>query len=307
VIEVGSNDGALAGAFAAAGVRIIGVDPAANAAAIASAKGVETVVGFFGAELAGNLARQGIRADLMCANNVLAHVPDLDDFIGGFAALLAADGLVTFEFPLVSELLVHGLYDTIYHEHFSYLSLLALRPLFARHGLEAVDVERLETHGGSARLHVRRQGASAPTARLDALAREEAALGLADLGVYRGFAAKVADHRRALQVFLADIKARGGSIVGYGAPAKAATLLNYCQLGREIIDYVVDRAPTKQGRLVPGVGLPIHAPECLGERPPEVVLILVWNLWPEITRELAPLRERGVRFAVPMPAPEFLS
>jgi SAM-dependent methyltransferase len=306
VVEVGSNDGALAGAFAALGVRTIGVDPAANAAETASDRGVETVVGFFGAALAATLRARGISADLMCANNVLAHVPDLDDFVSGFAALLAPHGLATFEFPLVSALLTQVWYDTIYHEHFSYLSLLALEPLFARHGLQVVDAERLATHGGSVRLHVRRAGVGARNARVDHLAAEEARLGLSDLALYRAFAAKVADHRMALRAFLADLKAQGLSIAGYGAPAKAATLLNYCGIGVETLDYVVDRAETKQGRLVPGIGVPIAPPERLWERTPDVVLILAWNLAGEIVNDLASLAGRGVRFAVPMPRPGFL-
>jgi len=306
VVEVGSNDGALAGAFAAAGVRTIGVDPAANAAEIAGSRGVETVVGFFGRELARELRGGGVRADLMCANNVLAHVPDLDDFVGGFATLLADDGLATFEFPLASELLSKGLYDTIYHEHFSYLSLTALAPLFARHGLEPVDVERLATHGGSARLHVRRRGQGAPSRRVAALAAEEARLGLANLDFYRGFADRVCAHRGRLRAFLGDIRAAGGAIAGYGAPAKGATLLNYCGIGRDCIDDAVDRAPTKQGRMVPGVGLPILAPEILYERRPDVVLVLAWNIAGEILGEFADLAAAGVRFATPMPEPAFL-
>lgn len=307
VVEVGSNDGALAGAFARAGVRTIGVDPAANAAETANAQGVETVVGFFGVELARSLAARGISADLMCANNVLAHVPDLDDFVGGFAALLAPEGLITFEFPLASELLGKVWYDTIYHEHFSYLSLLALEPLFARHGLQVVEAERLTTHGGSVRLHVQRVGVGRRGPGVVALAEEEARLGMGRPEVYRAFADKVAAHRLALRDFLGGLKAEGLSIAGYGAPAKASTLLNYCGIGAETLDYVVDRAETKQGRLVPGIGVPITAPEHLWEQTPDVVLILAWNLAAEIVADLAALRERGVRFATPMPTPGWLA
>ncbi len=306
VVEVGSNDGALASAFAAAGVRAIGVDPAAQAAEAAQRRGVETVVGFFGRELAQSLRQEGVRADLMCANNVLAHVPDLDDFVGGFAALLADDGLATFEFAMASALLRDGLYDTIYHEHFSYLSLTALAPLFARHRLEFVDVERLATHGGSARLHVRHAGAGRASAAVAAQLAEERADGLTDMAFYRVFAGRVAAHRAALRRFVAEAKAGGATIAGYGAPAKATTLLNVCGIGRDCIDYVVDRAPTKQGRLLPGVGLPILPPEALRERPPDVVLILAWNLAGEIVGELADLAAAGVRFATPMPQPAFL-
>jgi C-methyltransferase C-terminal domain/Putative zinc binding domain/Methyltransferase domain len=306
VVEIGSNDGALAGSFAAAGVRTIGVDPAAHAAAFARERGVETVVGFFGRDMAQRLRDEGVRADLMCANNVLAHVPDLDDFVGGFALLLADRGHATFEFPLVSIMLRDGLYDTIYHEHFSYLSLTALAPLFARHGLEFVDAELLATHGGSARLHVGRAGAGAITGAVAALLAEERAAGLTDMAVYRGFAGRVQLHRQALRHFVRDIKAGGATIAGYGAPAKAATLLSVCEVGAECIDYVVDRAPTKQGRLLPGVGIPIRPPEALRATPPDVVLILAWNLAAEIIGELADLKAAGVRFATPMPQPGFL-
>jgi SAM-dependent methyltransferase len=306
MVEVGSNDGALAGAFAAAGVRAIGIDPAGKAAEIAAAKGVETVVGFFGEAMAARLADQGVTADLMAANNVLAHVPDLNDFVSGFARLLAPRGLATFEFPLVSELLAQGQYDTIYHEHYSYLSLTALRPLLSRHGLEMVDVERLSTHGGSVRLHVRRQGVAQPTPAVAALEAEERAQGLGDFRLYRDFADRVRAHRTALRAFLSGLKDRGLSIAGYAAPAKAATLLNYCGIGPETLDYVVDRAPTKQGRRIPGVGVPIFAPEHMIVTPPDVVLILAWNIADEIAGELAPLVARGARLAAPMPTPGFL-
>jgi SAM-dependent methyltransferase len=306
MVEVGSNDGALSGAFAAAGVRAIGIDPAGNAAADAAAKGVETVVGFFGAALAERLAGEGVVADLMAANNVLAHVPDLNDFVAGFARLLAPRGLITFEFPLASELLAQGQYDTIYHEHYSYLSLTALRPLFARHGLEMVDVERIPTHGGSVRLHVRRQGVASPTSSVAALAAEECAQGLAGLDGYLGLAGKVAAHREALRAFLSGLKAEGLSVAGYAAPAKASTLLNYCGIGTETLDYVVDQAVTKQGRRIPGVGVPIFAPAHMTGAPPDVVLILAWNIAAEIAEQVQPLVKRGVRLATPMPTPGFL-
>ena len=306
MVEVGSNDGVLAGAFAARGVRTIGVDPAGNAAEAAAGLGVETVIGFFGADLASNLKARGVSADLMCANNVLAHVPDLDDFIAGFATLLAPEGVASFEFPLVSELLTQGSYDTVYHEHYSYLSLLALEPLFAQHGLQVVGAERLATHGGSARLYVRRAGVGARGAEVDELAAEEVRAGLGEGAVYGAFAAKAAAHRQALRAFLAGIKAEGRRVVGYGAAAKAVTLLSYCGIGDETIDYVVDRAETKQGRFLPGSGLKIEAPARLWAQPPDVVLILAWNRSREIVRELSGLAARGVRFAVPMPTPSLL-
>jgi hypothetical protein len=241
----------------------------------------------------------------MAANNVLAHVPDLNDFVAGFARLLAPGALATFEFPLVSELLAQGQYDTIYHEHYSYLSLTALGPLFARHGLEMVDVERLATHGGSVRLHVRRQGVARPTAAVAALMAEEQALGLGQMDAYRALAAMVVRHRNDLRAFLGGLKGEGLVIAGYAAPAKATTLLNYCGIGLETLDYVVDSAPTKQGRRIPGVGVPIYAPAHMTETPPDVVLILAWNIADEIADQLQPLVKRGVRLTIPMPAPGF--
>jgi SAM-dependent methyltransferase len=308
MVEVGSNDGALAGAFARSGVRAIGVDPAANAAEIAAGKGVETVVGFFGAACAERLSREGVSADLMAANNVLAHVPDLNDFVSGFARLMAPTGVATFEFPLVSALIAEGQYDTIYHEHYSYLSLTALRPLFARHGLEMTDVERLSTHGGSVRLYVRHAGTGPVAPAVAELEAEERAAGLADLGAYRTLAVKAARHREAFRGFLASLKGQGLAIAGYTAPAKATTLLNYCGIGAETLDYVVDSLPTKQGRRIPGVGVPIFAPEHMAaQQRPDVVLILAWNIAAEISCQLQPLVAEGTRLATPMPNPGFLA
>ncbi|HXQ46989.1 MAG TPA: class I SAM-dependent methyltransferase [Caulobacteraceae bacterium] len=307
MVEVGSNDGALSAAFARAGVRAIGVDPAANAAEIAATKGVETVVGFFGAALAERLSQTGVSADLMAANNVLAHVPDLNDFVAGFARLLAPAGVATFEFPLVSALIAEGQYDTIYHEHYSYLSLTALRPLFARHGLTMTDVERLTTHGGSVRLYLRHAGAGPVAPAVGDLEAEERAAGLADLAAYRTLATKALAQREALRAFLAGLKREGLVIAGYTAPAKATTLLNYCGIGTETLDYVVDSAPTKQGRRIPGVGVPIFAPEHMRARRPDVVLILAWNIAAEIACQLEPLVAQGTRLALPAPNPGFLA
>ncbi len=307
MVEVGSNDGALAGAFARSGVRAIGVDPAANAAELAAAKGVETKVGFFGLAMAEQLAGEGVGADLMAANNVLAHVPDLNDFVAGFARLLKRDGVATFEFPLASSLIAEGQYDTIYHEHYSYLSLTTLRPLFARHGLAMTDVERLTTHGGSVRLWVRRAGAGKSAPAVAALEAEERAAGLAGLDGYRTLAAKAAAHRERLRGFLADLKGQGLSIAGYAAPAKATTLLNHCGIGTETIDFVVDSAQTKQGRRIPGVGIPIYAPDHLAAHRPDVILILAWNIAAEIGCQVQPLVAAGSRLALPMPMPRFVA
>jgi SAM-dependent methyltransferase len=307
MVEVGSNDGALSSAFVRAGVRAIGVDPAANAAEIAAGKGVETVVGFFGAALAERLRSEGVSADVMAANNVLAHVPDLNDFVAGFARVLAPAGVATFEFPLVSALIAEGQYDTIYHEHYSYLSLTALRPLFARHGLEMTDVERLSTHGGSVRLYVRHVGAGPVAPAVGELEAEERSAGLGDLAAYHTLAAKARAQREALRGFLSGLKRQGLSIAGYAAPAKATTLLNYCGIGTETLDYVVDNAPTKQGRRIPGVGVPIFAPAHAAAHRPDVVLILAWNIAAEIACQLEPLVAEGTRLALPAPHPGFLT
>jgi len=307
IVEVGSNDGALSAAFARAGVRAIGVDPAANAAGIAAAKGVETVVGFFGAELAGELAADGVAADVMAANNVLAHVPDLNDFVAGFARVLAPGGVATFEFPLVSALIAEGQYDTIYHEHYSYLSLTALRPLFARHGLQMTDVERLTTHGGSVRLFVRHAGAAEVSPAVRALEAEERAAELDSLAGYATLQEKAERHRARLREFLAGLKREGRSIAAYAAPAKATTLLNWCGVGTETLAFAVDSAPTKQGRRIPGVGIPIYAPEHMAAHRPDVILILAWNLAAEIGCQLQPLVSAGSRLALPMPEPGFLA
>ncbi len=302
VVEVASNDGYLLRHFVASGIPSLGIDPAANCAAAALAHGVETRVAFFGRALGEQLAGEGQAADLIAANNVLAHVPDINDFVAGFAALLKPGGTASFEFPHLLELIRHTEFDTIYHEHYSYLSLAALDRLFARHGLAAWDVEKLPTHGGSLRLFVARiDGGREPSPALLAARDEEAAAGLTQLATYRAFGEKVVKRKLELLKLLIPLRENGATICGYGAPAKAATLLNYCGIGAEMIAFTVDRNPQKQGRMVPGTGIPVLSPDAISERRPDYVVILPWNLNAEIVEQLGFIRQWGGRFILLAP------
>jgi predicted TPR repeat methyltransferase len=308
VVEVGSNDGHLLACFLERGVPVLGIDPAANLTRVARAAGVETVTDFFGLEVAERLAAGGVRADLLVGNNVLPHVPDLNDFVAGLRLMLARDGLLTMELPHLLRLLSGGQFDTIYHEHFSYFSVFTVRKVLAAHGLRLVDVEELPTHGGSLRIHVRHEAEDAGVSgAVERLLAEERHAGLTSLGVYRRFAEGVRETRRSLVEFLVRAREEGRRVAGYGAPAKATTLLNYCGLGPEHIEYTVDRNPHKQGRLVPGTSIPIHAPERLEETRPEYVVILPWNLRDEIAGQLDHVRDWGGRLVVPVPRVEVLS
>jgi SAM-dependent methyltransferase len=307
VVELASNDGYLLQYFVERGVPVLGVEPAANVAAAAIERGVPTVVEFFGVATAERLAA-GRKADLLLGNNVLAHVPDLNDFVAGMKVLLAGDGVITMEFPHLLRLIEDNQYDTIYHEHFSYFSFLTVRQVFAAHGLRLFDVEELETHGGSLRIYgAHADDASKPeTDRArELLAREEAA-GLTDLATYRGYARRVTDDKRAVLSLLIDLKREGRSIVGYGAPAKGNTLLNYCGIGTDFLDYTVDLNPHKQGHLLPGSHVPIRPVEALRETQPDVVVILPWNLRAEIMEQHAYVREWGGRFAARAPELQLL-
>ena len=308
VVEVASNDGYLLRHFARAGVPVLGVEPAANVAAVARAAGVPTEVRFFGLDTARDLAGAGQAADLLVGNNVLAHVPDLDDFVAGLALLVKPEGVISLEFPHLMKLMAQVQFDTIYHEHYSYFSLLALEPVLARQGLRVFDVESLASHGGSLRLSVcahnsaRYQETKAP----DALRAAESSAGLDSLAAYRGFAERVAAARQSLLAFLSAARDEGKSVVAYGAAAKGNTLLNYCAVGTDLIGYVVDASPHKQGRYLPGSRLPIHSPDKLAETRPDYVLILPWSLRDEIMREMAAVRDWGGRFVVPIPTTEVL-
>jgi SAM-dependent methyltransferase len=301
VIEIASNDGYLLQYFVEDGIPVLGIEPAENVAAAARAKGIDTLSRFFGAGTARELARP---ADLLIANNVLAHVPDLNDFVAGLRIALAPAGTLTLEFPHLMQLIQRHQFDTIYHEHFSYLSLLTVRELLGAHELRVVDVEELPIHGGSLRVHARHQGES--SAAVEELIDRERAAGLASLETYRQFADSVRETRESLRAFVTLAKREGKRIAGYGAPAKASTLLNYCGIGAEAIDYTVDRNPHKQGRLVPGTRIPIRAPEMLAETRPDYVLVLPWNLRDEILPQLAYIRAWGGRFVIPIPRVEVI-
>jgi SAM-dependent methyltransferase len=303
VVEVASNDGYLLQYFARRGIPVLGVDPAANIARAAIARGIPTEVAFFGAETAQRLRHAHPAPALMAANNVLAHVPDLHDFVEGFRILLAPGGVATFEFPHLLRLMEHNEFDTIYHEHFSYLSLLVAERIFARHGLVVFDVEELPTHGGSLRLFVRHAAdATKPvTAAVEALRVLERTAGLDGPEAYRGFAAGVVETKCALLEFLVQARRAGQRVVGYGAPAKGNTLLNYCGIGPELMPFTVDRSPHKQGLLLPGTRIPIRPPEAIAAEKPDYVLILPWNLKDEIAAQMAGIRAWGGRFVVPIP------
>lgn len=309
VVEIASNDGYLLKNFVERGIPCLGVDPAANCAATARERfGVETRVGFFGAALGRELAESGWQADLIVANNVLAHVPDLNDFIAGFASLLGPGGTITFEFPHLLRLVEQTQYDTIYHEHYSYLSLMAVESLLERHGLRVYDVEHLATHGGSLRLFVcHRAAAPRETTALLACRAAESAAGIDGDAFYSDFAATVRQRKRELLRLLIDLKQGGARICGYGAAAKGTTLLNYCGIGTDMIDFVVDRSVHKQGRFVPGTGIPILAPEMIDRERPDYILILPWNIRNEVMSSMAHVRGWGAKFIVPIPQPRIVS
>jgi SAM-dependent methyltransferase len=299
VVEIASNDGYLLQWFVERGVPVLGVEPAANVAADAVERGIPTRVAFFGSATANELLAEGHAADLLVGNNVLAHVPDLNDFVAGVATLLKPGGTATFEFPHLLQLIEHTEFDTIYHEHFSYFSLLAVAPVFERHGLGVVDVEELPTHGGSLRLYVGHEGR--PGKRVEELLARERAAGLEGLERYARFEQQVRAVKRDLLELLIGARRDGAQIAGYGAAAKGNTLLNYCGIRADLLDYVVDRSPHKQGLFLPGTRLPIHPPERIAESRPDLVLILPWNLRDEIVRQMAHVRDWGGRFVVPVP------
>jgi 2-polyprenyl-3-methyl-5-hydroxy-6-metoxy-1,4-benzoquinol methylase len=303
VVEVASNDGYLLQYFVQRGIPALGIEPAANVAKAAEAKGVRTLVKFFGRDTARELVAQGMRADLLLGANVLAQVPDLNDFVAGLKILLAPRGVITIEFPHLMRLVSQRQFDTIYHEHYSYFSFVTAREIFAAHGLALFDVEELPTHGGSLRIYARHvQDDSKPLTRraTELLAREEAA-GVRKLDYYASFAEQVKEVKRALLDLLIRLRREGKSVVGYGAPGKGNTLLNYCGIRTDLLDYTVDRNPYKHGRFTPGTHIPIFPPERLRETRPDYVLILPWNLQDEIMAQHGYIREWGGQFIVPIP------
>ena len=303
VVEIVSNDGYLLQYFVEKGIPVLGVEPAANVAKAAVERGVPTVVRFFGQETAGDLVRDPGPANLIVGNNVLAHVPDVNDFVGGLKILLAPDGVVTMEFPHLWRLMDENQFDTIYHEHFSYLSFTTVIEIFSAHGLRIFDVDRIPTHGGSLRIYAGHAGTiRAEEPAVAALRTAEEAQGFRSTERYASFAPRVEETKRALLDFLIETRRAGKSVAAYGAPGKGNTLLNYCGIRTDFVDYAVDRNPYKHGRYTPGTHIPIFPPERIRETRPDYVLILPWNLKDEITEQLAYVREWGGRFVVPIPS-----
>ena len=303
VAEIASNDGYLLQYFVERGVPCLGIEPAANVAEAARARGIDTVSRFFGRETAQALRAERGPVDLLLGNNVLAHVPDLNDFVAGMADYLAPSGTITMEFPHLLRLMADNQFDTIYHEHFSYFSFTVVEKVFAAHGLKLVDVEELPTHGGSLRIYARHAGPDAPEASpaVHALLEREADLGVSTLEFYAPFAGRVERTKRRLLSFLIEAREAGKTVAGYGAPGKGNTLLNYCGIRTDLLAYTVDRSPMKQGTFLPGTHIPVFAPEKLDETRPDYLLILPWNLVDEITGQMGRIRKWGARFVVPIP------
>ncbi len=307
VTEVASNDGYLLQHFLAAGVPVLGVEPAANVAAAATAKGIRTAVRFLGPDTGRALAAEYGQADLVAANNVFAHVPDIRGFAVGLRALVKDSGLVTLEFPHLLRLMEGRQYDTIYHEHYSYLSLLTASRALEAGGLRIVDVEELPTHGGSLRVHARpTEFAGESSARVKGVLDAEAAAGLHTVAGYQGFASDVLKIKADLLEFLLGAVREGRSVAGYGAPGKGNTLLNHCGIRSDLLSFTVDRSPVKQGKFLPGTHIPIYAPERLAEARPDYIVVLPWNLKVELSEQLAYVRSWGCRLVYPIPELEVI-
>nr|WP_148270495.1 class I SAM-dependent methyltransferase [Haliscomenobacter hydrossis] len=304
VVEIASNDGYLLQWFVQKGIPVLGIEPAENVAAVAIEKGIPTEVLFFGTDTAQHLVAKYGQADLLLGNNVLAHVPDINDFVKGMKNMLAPGGLITMEFPHLKNLIEGNQFDTIYHEHFSYLSFVAVNRIFAQHGITLFDVQELPTHGGSLRIFGRHsEDQSKPiTAAVQELLHHERQLGMETLAYYAAFEEKVKETKRNLLSFLIEAKRAGKTIVGYGAPGKGNTLLNYCGIRSDLLDYTVDRSPHKQGNFLPGTRIPIYHPDKIKETRPDYVMILPWNLKTEISQQMAYIQEWGGKFVIPIPA-----
>jgi SAM-dependent methyltransferase len=301
VVEVASNDGYLLQYYKQAGIPVLGIEPAANVAKVAEERGIATMVAFFGEQVGRDLRNSGRRADVIHANNVLAHVADLNGFVAGLALALKDDGVAVIEAPHVKPMIERLEFDTIYHEHLCYYSLSSLTPLFARHGLTIVDVEEIPLHGGSLQVHAALSGE--PSARVRRLADNEKRAGVGSREFYRDFGDKVRRLREDLRAVLGDLKSAGNRIAAYGASAKGSTLLNYCSIGRETLDFVADRSTVKQGLYTPGTHLRIVPPEALVAERPDQVLLLTWNFADEILAQQADYRNQGGRFIIPVPEP----
>jgi SAM-dependent methyltransferase len=309
VVEIASNDGYLLQYFQARDIPVLGIEPAANCARVAQEKGIPTLVRFFDTNLATELRGQKQGADLLLGNNVLAHVPALNDFVKALKIVLAPRGVVTMEFPHLLGLMRENQFDTIYHEHFSYFSLYSVEAVFTRHGLRLFDVEHLPTHGGSLRIYAAHlEDKTKPESeRVQALRDEESRFGVTKLRTYGDFTQRVKRTKRTLLEFLIKVKAEGKSIVGYGAPAKGNTLLNYCGVRTDFIDYTVDRSPHKQGKFLPGTHIPIFHPDRIRDTRPDYVLVLPWNIKDEVISQMAHVREWGAKFVIPIPEVQVLA
>lgn len=302
VIEIASNDGYLLQHFKTAGIGVLGIEPAANVAKEAEARGIATEVAFFNHETAARLRADGVQADLMTANNVLAHVPDLNEFVGGFPLVLNAQGVLTVEFPHLLNLIEQTQFDTIYHEHYSYLSLLACEQIFAAHGMRVFDVEELPTHGGSLRLFVCHNAADYdPCEGLEIIRQKEKNAGIGKLATYDGFSPRAKAIRDELREFLKEAKAESLNVTAYGAAAKGNTLLNFCEIDTSLVSAVFDKNPHKQGRYLPGSQIPIKSPDQIVQIKPDILLILPWNLRSEIVTEQSGIKEWGARFVTAIP------
>jgi C-methyltransferase C-terminal domain/Putative zinc binding domain/Methyltransferase domain len=302
VVELASNDGYLLQHFLPLGVPVLGIEPAVNVARVAIDKGIPTRVDFFGVALAEALVAEGKRADLIAGNNVLAQVPDLSDFVSGMVRLLAPEGVITLEFPHLERLIAENQFDTIYHEHFSYFSLIAIERLAARHRLKLIDVEELPTHGGSLRVYLAHADSMRPIATsVPTLLARERRLGFEDVATYASFGEQVKRTKRRLLSFLIQAKDAGKIICGYGAPGKGNTLLNYCGIGTDFLEFTVDRNPYKHGRFTPGMHIPIHEIEAIDAARPDYILILPWNLKDEIIQQMRHVAAWGGRFILPIP------
>jgi SAM-dependent methyltransferase len=308
VVEIASNDGYLLQHVLARGISALGVEPAGNIAAVAAAKGIPTLNAFFGTSTATLILEESGPADYIVANNVFAHIPDLNDFTAGLAMLVGPGGLMSIEVAHLAKLIEHNEFDTIYHEHFMYYTVLSAESVLARHGLRLLDVEELDSHGGSIRLWVVHDDDPRPsTAAVEAIKERERTAGLGNVDGYAGFAERVERTKRDLLAFLIEERRKGSRVAGYGAPGKANTLLNYCGIRTDLIEFLVDRNPYKQGRFTPGAHIPIYGPERLHEARPDVILIMPWNLRTEIATQLAYAREWGARLVVAIPSLEVIA
>lgn len=303
VIEIASNDGYLLQYFRDDGIPVLGIEPAANVADTAIEKGIPTVKAFFGVSTAMKLEQENRKADLLLGNNVLAHVPDINDFVAGMKISLKPDGIITMEFPHLLKLIEQAQFDTIYHEHFSYLSLTTVKAIFSHHGLSLFDVEELKTHGGSLRIYAQHadSGQQKTSGNIDKVLDAERQSGLQDITTYTGFSSKILHARNTLLTFLIKAYEEKKQVAAYGAPAKGNTLINFCGIRKDLIRYTVDRSPHKQDKYLPGSHIPVYAPDKLRETKPDYIVILPWNLKEEIIRQISWAREWGAKFVIPIP------